>query len=190
MKKLMMMVAVAGACVAMADSQILDIRPEPAKPGDAPSAVDWQNANNAALKKLDDAWCAEFFKGGRAAIDKELAWVMPAFGTQPLKATEIAVLTQYVMKLEPDVCGAGSWWQFWASCDCSENRRLWVAALLEHAAQAKEPEVTNWFLDQVRWCGCACAADKVRAIAEGRDEKVSAFAEMVARELEGRAIGK
>ena len=199
MKKIVIvaMMALASAVFAK-DQEILDIRPAPAAPGDAPSAVQWQSTNTVELAKLDDKWAEAFFKnGGQKAIDAKLAWVMPAYGTQPMKAVEIAYLSQYVMKLPS--CGGckstGSKWKFWKSSkkDCAKvsgPRELWTKSLLKFAKNAKEPEVTNWFLDQIRWCGLPCQAACVRALAADKDKSVKDFAEMVARELEGKAIGK
>lgn len=199
MKKIVIVAMMALAAAVFAkDQEILDIRPAPAKPGDAPSAVQWQKTHTNELSKLTTQWAENFFKGGQKAIDAELAWVMPAFGTEPLKAVEIAFLSQYVMTLPS--CGgcknAGKpWWKFWGSSekDCAKvagPRELWAKSLLKFAANAKEPEVTNWFLDQIRWCGLPCQAKCVRSLAANKDKAVKDFAEMVARELEGKAIGK
>ena len=55
-----------------------------------PMAVEWQNASNDELAKLDDAWADGFLEGGKTAIDALLAEVKPGYATDPMKATQIA----------------------------------------------------------------------------------------------------
>ena len=47
-------------------------------------------------------------------------------------------------------------------------------------------------LDQLRWCGCdcPCLVSRIRALAaKSGDKAVADFAQVVVRELEGKAIG-
>lgn len=145
---------------------------------DYPMAVEWQNANNAELAKLDDAWADGVLAGGKQAVDALLAEVKPGYATDPMKATQIATLSQRVMATFPQ-----PWWKFWASEE-HPARQLWASRLLAFAAESNSVDVKLFFLDQLRWCGYPRQAKGVLAL-KGPKE-LTGFAEMVAAELKGR----
>ena len=143
-----------------------------------PMAVEWQNASNDELAKLDDAWADGFLEGGKTAIDALLAEVKPGYATDPMKATQIAALSQRVMAKFPQ-----PWWKFWASDD-HPARQLWTSRLLAFAADSKSVDVKLFFLDQLRWCGYPRQAAGVLAVKGSKE--LTDFAEMVAAELKSR----
>lgn len=143
-----------------------------------PMAVEWQNANDAELAKLDADWADDFLAGGRTAVDGLLAEVKPGYATDAAKATQIAVLSQRVMVVFPQ-----PWWKFWAS-EAHPSRKLWASRLLAFATDSASVDVKLFFLDQLRWCGYPGQASDVLAI-KGPKE-LTDFAEMVAAELKSR----
>ncbi len=185
MKRFLFAVMVAAATAAFADgpgkdpvAPFEDYGPAMASDKAHPMAVEWQNANNAELAKLDDAWADGFLAGGKTAIDALLAEVKPDYATDAMTATRIAVLTQRVMATSPK-----PWWKFWASRE-HPARSIWASRLLAFATESKSVDVKLFFLDQLRWCGYPSQAPGVLAIKGSKE--LSDFAEMVAVELKGR----
>ena len=129
-------------------------------------AVEWQNANNARIAAIDDAWCGKVFAGGSAALKAKLDAVKKAYESDPVALAEIAALTQYSMRAK------------------GSERELWTKALLDKAASSKEPYVQMFCLDQLRWCGLASQAKAVAAVGEKSGDKgVKALADVVRREI-------
>ncbi len=185
MKRFLFAVMVAAAAVVFADgpekdpvAPFQDYGAAMASDKAHPMAVEWQNANNAELAKLDDAWADGFLAGGKAAMDALLAEVKPDYATDALKATQIAVLTQRVMATFPK-----PWWKFWASSE-HPARSMWASRLLAFATESKSVDVKLFFLDQLRWCGYPSQASGVLALKGSKE--LADFAEMVAAELKGR----
>ena len=143
-----------------------------------PMAVEWQNANKAEIDKLDDAWADDFLKGGQTAIDALLSEVKPGYATDPMKATQIAVLTQRVMARMPKPQKKP------AAGEEHPSRSLWTSRLMAYATSSEAVDVKVFFLDQLRWCGYPRQASEVLGL-KGPKE-LTVFAEMVAAELKGR----
>ena len=150
-----------------------DIKPEAAKPADAPAAEKWQAQNKAKLAEATkDEVLAEFVKDA-ASASALLAEVKTGFQTCPVKAFQIAAVTQYVML--PGKAG----------------RALWTEQLLAFAGKAEQPDVKMFYIDQLRWCGLKAQAEKVRELGKASGKKcVQEFAEQVATELSGDAMSK
>ena len=144
-----------------------------------PSAADWHGTAAAAIAaETDDAKLAEI-AGCPVRAKALLAEVKPAYATDPLTATKIAAVSQYVMR-----AGETSWWEFWAWFSDSP-RAVWTAALLDAAKSSDNSYRTEFMLDQLRWCGYPEQAEDVRAI--GRTVQCKAvrdFAFFVAKELD------
>ena len=144
-----------------------------------PSAADWHGTSTAAIAaETDDAVLAKIASSparAKALLDE----VKPAYATDPLTATKIAAVSQYVMR-----AGGTTWWEFW-SWLVDSPRAGWTAALLDAAKTSDNSYRTEFMLDQLRWCGFPEQAEDVRAI--GRAAKCKAvrdFAFMVAKELD------
>ena len=74
-----------------------DIKPGAAKPTDAPASEKWQAQNKAKLAEATkDEVLAAFVKDA-ASASALLSEVKPGFQTCPIKAFQIAAVTQYVM---------------------------------------------------------------------------------------------
>ena len=102
-----------------------------------------------------------------------LAEVKSEYKTCPVKAFQIAAVTQYVML--PGKAG----------------RALWTEQLLAFAEKAEQPDVKMFYIDQLRWCGLKAQAGKVVEIGKASGKKcVQEFAEQVATELSGEAMSK
>ena len=150
-----------------------DIKPGAAKATDAPAAEKWQAQNKAKLADATkDEVLAAFVKDA-ASASALLAEVKPGFQTCPVKAFQIAAVTQYVML--PGKAG----------------RALWTEQLLAFAEKAEQPDVKMFYIDQLRWCGLKTQEAKVVAIGKASGKKcVQEFAEQVATELSGDAMSK
>ena len=141
------------------------------KPGD-PSVAEWQKANEAALKAATAPEALKAHLKDAASAKALLAQVKGAYASDPTALTGAAAVTQQVMK--PCTCPKR------ATC-----RALWTAALLDAATQSKDAYVQMFCLEQLRWCGLPCQAEKIRAFADvAADKAVKDFADWVARELE------
>jgi len=175
MKKIIIVAVFAAAtCFAAGKKKdAYDIKPEAAKPADAPAAEKWQAQNRAKLADATkDEVLAAFVKDA-ASASALLSEVKTGFQTNPVKAFQIAAVTQYVML--PGKSG----------------RALWTDQLLAFAAKADQPDVKMFYIDQLRWCGLKAQAEKVRELGKASDKKcVQEFAEQVATELSGEAMSK
>ena len=150
-----------------------DIKPGAAKPTDAPASEKWQAQNRAKLAEATkDEVLAAFVKDA-ASASALLSEVKPGFQTCPVKAFQIAAVTQYVMR------------------PGKEGRALWTEQLLAFAAKADKTDVKMFYLDQLRWCGLRAQAAKVREIGRASGEKsVVEFAEQIVSELSGEMLAR
>ena len=185
MKSLMIaMVMMAGACFAAApakpaaapkapEKKYVDPNPYsgygPAmasKKGD-PMAVEWQAKNKAALEAATSDKELVCFVRDLASARALLAEVKPAYATDPLKACQIAAVSQFVMR---------PGWE--------HARGIWTEALFQAFMTAKDDSVRIAYLDQLRWCGCQRHAGAIQVIVSGcRSKAVRDFADVVIREL-------
>ena len=189
MKYLMiaMMVAV-GTCFAAAPAKPAPAKAAPAKPAEKkfvdpnefasygpgtatkagdPSAAEWQAANKDALAKAtSDNELICFVRDG-ASARALLAKVKPNYGTDPLVASQIAAVSQFVMR--------PGW----------ENARgVWTDALIKSFQTAADDTVRMTYLDQLRWCGNRKHAAAIQVLASASKSKaVRDFANVVVREL-------
>ena len=188
MKSLMIaMVMVAGACFAAAPAAA-PAKPAAAKPAEKkyvdpnefasygpgtatkagdPSAAEWQAANKDALAKASsDNELVCFVRDG-ASARALLAKVKPNYGTDPLVASQIAAVSQFVMR--------PGW----------ENARgVWTDALIKSFQTAADDTVRMTYLDQLRWCGNRKHAAAIQVLASASKSKaVRDFANVVVREL-------
>ena len=136
------------------------------KPGD-PSAAEWQAANKDALAKAtSDAELVCFVRDG-ASASALLAQVKPNYATDPLVASQIAAISQFVMR------------PGWESA-----RRVWTDALVESFRTATDDTVSMAYLEQLRWCGDKKHAAALTVLSSVRKSKaVRDFAYVVIREL-------
>ena len=143
------------------------------------TGVTWQNENDAALaEETSPDALAAFVKDADAAAAL-LAEVKPAYAICPMKAMQIAAVSQFVMQ---DDCWCRKVFLFWTQTH-DDQRRIWTKALLDAAKAATDPYVQVFMLDQLRWCGYPCQAPKVSVFRASTDKAVSAMAEQVAGEL-------
>ena len=169
MKKMMFAMAAAALAVGCVTKDPYDIRPEGEDDG-VPTAVAWQNANDAALEAAMKPQVLAAYVQSAAAADALLAEAKPAYRTDPMVATRIAAVTQLVMCPKCDKAPAG--------------RAVWTAALIKAAGASTDSYRTMFLLDQLRWCGKPEQADRVLAIGEkAKDPAVKEFAAWTVREL-------
>ena len=136
------------------------------KKGD-PMAVEWQAQNKAALAAATSDDALVCFVRDDASARALLAEVKPNYGTDPLKACQIAAVSQFVMR------------PGWESA-----RRIWADALVKAFVTATDDTVRMAYLDQLRWCGTKKHAGAIQVIASTcRSSAVRDFANVVIREL-------
>ena len=167
------------------DEALLAIKPTAAKPADAPTAVEWENANDAALAAATAADVLAAFVASEEDANALLAKLKPAYATDPTVACQVAAVSQWVMRPDPWYC------LFWDG-PRAVGRKVWVKALLARAETATDSYVKQFCLDQLRWCccDCPCARKRIRAIgANSGDRAVADLAEIVVRELEKNSVG-
>ena len=136
------------------------------KAGD-PSAAEWQAANKDALAKAtSDAELVGFVRDG-ASARALLAKVKPNYGTDPLVASQIAAISQFVMR--------PGW----------ENaRRVWADALFDSFRSSTDDTVRMAYLEQLRWCGNKMYGAAIQVVASTCSSRaVRDFANVVVREL-------
>ena len=183
------MLVVAGACFAADPVKPAAAKPVPAKPAAVkppadpnpyagygaamaskkgnPMAVEWQAQNKAALEKATSDAELVCFVRDLASARALLAEVKPAYATDPLKASQIAAVSQFVMR---------PGWE--------HARGIWTEALFRAFVTATDDTVRIAYLDQLRWCGCKRHAGAIQVVVSGcRSKAVCDFANIVIREL-------
>lgn len=178
-KAFLSVILAASVAVAAPKKDVYDIRPDENVSG-APTAAEWQgvkaNADKLAAATADDK-LAQYVATSEAA-EALLSKVRGAYLTDTLDAHVIAAVTQYVM-----VKKGASWWMFWAP-EVPAERSVWTAALLKTAENAKDAYITEFCIDQLRWCATPCQAKAIEAIAKKSNDKgVKSIAEMAVKEL-------
>ena len=174
MKKILITIAIMAASVAWAgyDEDMKALY-------GSQTAVTWQNENDATVAEVTGPEVLETFVRNEEAAASLLAEVKPAYATDPLRAVQIAAVSQFVMQ---DDCWCRKVFLFWTQTH-DEQRRIWTKALLTAAKRATDPYVQVFLLDQLRWCGYPCQAPEVSVFRAATDKSVASMAEMVAKEL-------
>ena len=145
MKKLIFGLVMAMAVCAFAKDQY-DIRPDAAKAAVAPTAVEWQNKNNAQLEAATADEVLAAFVVDAAAADALLAKIGPAYAGDPLVLTQIAAVTQWTMLPDPWYC------LFWDGPHAA-GRAVWTDALTRKIAQEKDGYIRTFCRQQLDLCG-------------------------------------
>ena len=142
------------------------------KAGD-PTVAEWQKENEAAIKAATTPEALKAHLKDAAAAKALLAKVRGAYASDPMALTVAAAVSQHV------VCPCAQKCPKNAAC-----RAIWSAALLDTATKSKDVYVQMFCLEQLRWCGLPCQAEKLSAFADvAADKSVKDFADWVAREL-------
>ena len=144
MKKILLVAMMAAAACAFAKDQY-DIRPDAAKAAVAPTAVEWQNKNNAQLEAATADEVLAAFVVDAAAADALLAKIGPAYAGDPLVLTQIAAVTQWVMLPEP------CWICFWKPSP-AKGRVVWNLALARKIAESKDDYIRTFCRQQLDLC--------------------------------------
>ena len=101
--------------------------------GDGPQASKWC-VNNKPLNGLTESGIEGCIKGGKGTFDHLAARIRPAGQSDPIAATTFAKMTQYVMVHR-------------------QYRQAYAEQLMAAAKKSTDPEVTAFFIYQLRWCG-------------------------------------
>ena len=152
MKKLICMLVLAAGAMAFAEEKKY-VDPNPfADYGSAmksteehPLAVNWSQANDAAIAAAttDEALAAVVADAESAAA--LLAKIKPAYATCPLVLTQIAAVTQWVMRPEP------CWICFWKPSP-AKGRVVWNLALARKIAESKDDYIRTFCRQQLDLC--------------------------------------
>ena len=144
MKKVLLVAMMAVASCAFAKDQY-DIRPDAAKGNVAPTAVEWQNKNDAAIAAATEESVLAALVADAASADALLAKIGTAYDGDPIVLTQIAAVTQWVML--PDPC----FLLFWKPCP-SDGRAVWTAALTRKIAASQDGYVRTFCRQQLDLC--------------------------------------
>ena len=144
MKKLIFGLVMAVAVCAFAKDQY-DIRPDAAKAGAAPTAVEWQKKNDAKIAEATEPAVLAAFVADAASAEALLAKIGPAYLGDPIVLTQIAAVTQWTMLPDPWYC------LFWDGPHAA-GRKVWKAALEKTIASAKDDYVRTFCRQQLDLC--------------------------------------
>lgn len=140
-----------------------------ASDADWPMAVEWDDANAARMETATDEKTLANLVRDAVSAREFLESVKGAYFTDPLVAVQASALSQFAMARD------------------GKARDIWRNALLDEVANAIDTYVKLFCLDQLRWCGAADDALRIRVICKGADDRaVRDMGELVAGELEGR----
>jgi len=103
---------------------------------ESPRAAVWQEKNRAAIDAATSPAALDAFLASPAAADAMCAEVKPGYKGDPLKLTQIAAASVYVMD----------------KGNCAK-RKIWVAALEKAKAASKTNDVDAFFAQQLLVCG-------------------------------------
>ena len=144
MKKLVFSLIVVAAVSVFAKDQY-DIRPDTAGKDSVPTAVEWQNGNDAAIAAATEDSVLATFVVDVAAAEALLAKIRPAYESDPLILTQIAAVTQWVMTSEP------CWLCFWKPSP-AKGRVVWNLALARKIAESKDDYIRTFCRQQLGLC--------------------------------------
>ena len=144
-----------------------------------PTAVVWSAKNDETLSAATADDVIAGFAASEDAASALLAKVKGAYASDPIVLTQVAAVSQWVMR--PDPC----WLFFWEPSP-SSGRRVWVKALLSRAEKAGDDYIKTFCLDQLRWCApnCPCVRIRISEIGSKSGSKaVKDMADIVLKEL-------
>ena len=144
MKNLIFGLVMAGVVCAFAKDQY-DIRPDAAKASDAPTAVEWQNKNCAAIAAATADGVLAALVADAASADALLSKIGSAYDGDPLVLTQIAAVTQWTMLPDPWYC------LFWDGPHAA-GRAVWTDALTRKIAQEKDGYIRTFCRQQLDLC--------------------------------------
>ena len=154
-----------------------------AKKAGNPSAVEWQNANNAAIAAATTPKPLASHVWDAASAEALLARVKGAYTSDPLDLTVIGAVSQYVMEAvigRADGCQKRCSTPGAAPC----QRKIWNFALMDAFRKTKDEYVQTFMLDQLRWCGCKCRKGDVSKLKEcAVSENVKAYIDWVVADM-------
>ena len=132
--KMLLGMFMAAALVGCAPTDQYDIRPDEKDDG-IPTAVAWQNANEAMIADATNPETLRAFVASDAAADALLAQLKGAYRTDPFVMTQIGGVTQQVLSPKAPAC-----------------RKTWVAALERRIASSDDDYVKTFCRQQLWLC--------------------------------------
>lgn len=132
------------------------------------SAAQWAKENEKTLAPIAcQNNLAAILNKGSAGFNEIANKIVTAGKDDPVAATTIAQLTQYVQR-HPEV------------------RPAYTSNLLAAAQKAKEPDMICFWLCQLRWCGLPCQLGAIEAFQKSQYKCVRDLAEMTIQSIKGQ----
>ena len=132
-----------------------------------PMAADWHTKDGAKITAMTaDAVLAPFTASPESAA-RLLAQVKDAYETDAFVMAQIAAVTERVTR--PGASKA--------------ERRLWTAALIKRALDAKAGYVKTFCLDRLSLCADVSDVPSLMAVAKTGDKDLRAYAEAIIRQV-------
>lgn len=148
-----------------------------------PTAVEWQNANNAAIAAATAPAALKAHLRDAKSAAALLARVKGAYEGEPLDLTVVAAVSQYSMDASvgrPGGCQKLCKTPGAAPCP----RKVWNLALVDAFKKTKDEYVQTFLLDQLRWCCCrACKDDVCKLKCCAVSDNVKSFIDWVVDEI-------
>lgn len=156
-------------------------------PGD-PMAVEWQKTAEAQLAAATTPKALADHVWDAASADALLAKLKGAYATDPLTLTVIGAVSQYVM--EPMIGRANGCQKRCSTPGAAPcQRKIWNLACIRAFKGTKDAYIQTFLLDQLRWSGCKCRTNDIRALAaDAASEDVKKYVAWVADEVAGTMV--
>ena len=126
------------------------------------TAAQWADKNTATLQAIDTPALAALVEQGQPAYDALFAQIKTGGESDPVASITIAMLSQFVMTKDAP----------------KTSRKVFADALLAAAQKAAQPDVTCFFLDQLRWCGLPEQAKVVAAFTASAEPSIAELAKI------------
>lgn len=110
-----------------------------------PLAANWSIAHDAEIEAATEESVLAAFVADAAAADALLAKVKGAYETDPLVMTQIAAVTQWVMRPEP-------FFLFFWKPSPADGRKVWTDALARRIAGSSDGYVRTFCQQQLDLC--------------------------------------
>lgn len=153
-----------------------------------PMAVEWQKTAERQIAEATTPKALMEHLWDDACADRLLAKLQGAYATDPLTLTVIGAVSQFVMEF---VVGRPGGCQKLCRTPGAQpcRRKIWNMACLRAFKRTKDAYIQTFLLDQLRWSGCKCRTNDIRALkANAANDQVKAYIDWVAAEVSGSMV--
>ncbi len=167
-----------------------DYGPAMAAAKESPMAVEWQNANDAKVAAATTPKALAEHVWDADAASALLRRLRGAYDTDPLDMAVIGAVSQYVMEPmigRPNGCQKRCSTPGAAPC----QRKIWNLALIDAFKKTHDAYIQTFLLDQLRWSGCKCRANDIRALeSSAANAEVKKYIVWTVSEVDGSAAAR